>query len=166
MTSTSIEATPITEAEKSRRAEYIKGLHAFADALEAHPDVRLPYDGTETDITTYFLSGDDPRAAMAAAARAFPCDFRKEVTEDGDHAAGTLRLKGKLHGLRIELVAYRTAVCERVVTGTREVTETVKDPEALAAVPEVEITKVVEDVVWECHSILAPSVPAQTSDAA
>ncbi len=56
----------------------------------------------------------------------------------------------------MNLSAFRDDVCERIVTGTHQVTETGKDPEALAAVPEIEVTKTVEDVEWRCGSILAP----------
>jgi hypothetical protein len=41
------------------------------------------------------------------------------------------------------------------VVGTREVTEEVPDPEALAAVPKVTVTRTVEDVRWECRPLLA-----------
>ncbi len=53
----------------------------------------------------------------------------------------------------VMLHAYgdRAKVCERVVTGTREVTEEVPDPDA----PKVTVTRVVEDVEWRCSSILA-----------
>jgi hypothetical protein len=164
---TSIEATPITDAELQRRAEFVKGLRAYADALEANPEaLPLPYHGIATEIVMYFLDADDPRAEMAAAARALHCNFRKSVVESENDPGGTLRLSGKLHGLGVELAAYRSAVCERVVTGTHEVTEKVQDPEALAAVPEIEVTRVVEDVEWICSPVLAPAVPAQTVSAA
>lgn len=150
-------------AQDDRRAAYARGLRALADALEASPGaLPLPHDGTLSPVTLYFLSGEDPRAALAAAARALPCDFRKEVTDRGD-GTDTLRLLGSLHGLEVELVAYRADVCERVVTGTRKVTERVKDPEVLAEVPEVEVTRVVEDVQWICQPVMA-SRPASVQD--
>lgn len=162
---TSIEATPITEAE-AKRAEYVKGLRALADALEANPEsLPLPYYGNDTRNTIYFLHADDPRASLAAATHALPCSFRKRVTDYGDGSRETFRLEGELHGLRLELVAYRDAVCERVVTGTAEVTKTVKDPEALAAVPEIEVTETIETVEWVCSPIMA-AAPAQAEDAA
>jgi hypothetical protein len=52
----------------------------------------------------------------------------------------------------------RNEVCEKVVTGTREVTKEVPDPEALAAVPKVTVTETVEDVEWRCHPILDAAV--------
>ena len=152
-----------TEAE--RRAAYIKGLRALADVLETHDEVRLPYDGNSAPLNIMFLFGDDPRAEIAAAARAIPCKWRKRVTEHHDGTAN-FYLDGELHGLKLTLLAYRDAVCERIVTGTREVTETVKDPDALAKVPEIEVTKTVDEVEWRCHPVLAPAAQPESQDAA
>src|ERR1700677_4793274 len=103
-----------------RHAAYAKGLHALAAALEASPEaLPLPYEGNGTSITFHFLSGDDPRAEMAAAARAIPCDLRKRTVEYSDRSA-YFHLEGELFGVQLKLVAYRDAICERIVTGTRE----------------------------------------------
>jgi hypothetical protein len=138
----------------SERAAYIKGLRALADVLEQTDDLPLPFDGHLDPITFHFLGTADPRAELAAATRAIPCDWTKRVFDSRNTAYFDLR--GQLHGLKVNLSAFRDDVCERIVTGTHQVTETVKDPEALAAVPEIEVTKTVEDVEWRCGSILAP----------
>jgi hypothetical protein len=54
-------------------------------------------------------------------------------------------------GLELDVTVSRPAVCERVVTGTREVVKTVPAPDA----PMVEVTEVVEDVEWVCEPLLA-----------
>jgi hypothetical protein len=137
------------------RNAYISGLRKLADALETHPEVPLPYEGETTELTLFFFAGDDPKAEMAAAARALPTSFRKEA--DGKY----FDLKGHLDGVQIRLCAMREQVCERVVTGTRE--EVVEEPdpdalaEALAAVPTVTKTVTVEDVEWRCSPVLAPA---------
>jgi len=155
MTITATAPADAGQAEETCRGAYTAGLRALADVLDGHPEVPLPYHGTGTAITiSDFLFAKDPRAALAAAARALPCNWSKDVRESEQYGS-YLDLIGELHGLSIKLTAYRDAVCERVVTGTREVTETVKDPDALAAVPEVEVTKIIEDVTWRCGSILA-----------
>lgn len=148
---------PATLAEVER-ASYIDGLRALADVLEDHPEVPLPHDGHgDSGIAIMFLSGTDPRSALAAAARAIPCNWRKDASDAAGDYPAYFDMYGSLHGLKLHLTAYRDAVCERIVTGTREVTEMVKDPAALAAVPEVEVTRTVEDIEWVCGSVLAPT---------
>jgi hypothetical protein len=132
------------------RAAYIDGLRRLAGALEQHDELPLPYEGSGSVMTFHFLGGDDPRAAMAAAARALPVAWRKDAME-GD-GVSYFELKGRLAGLSLKLTAYRDAVCTRVVTGTedREVTEVVTP--ALTR----KVTKPVEVVEWRCESLLAP----------
>ncbi len=135
------------------RAEYVKGLRALADILEAHPEVPLPYQGSSPQyarLTFHFLNADDPRGEMAAARRALGVPLDKDARDDA-----YFDLKGSLHGLHFTMTAFRAAVCERVVTGTREVEIDEPDPQALAAVPKVKRTVTVEDVEWQCHPILA-----------
>ena len=100
-----------------------------------------------------FLSGDDNKAGMAAAARALRGPWVK--TGDGTY----FDLSGRVAGLSVRLCAYRDQVCTKVVTGTREVTKMVKDPAALASVPEIEVTETVEDVEWQCSPLLASRRP-------
>jgi len=137
------------------RAAYTAGLRQLADALDAHPGLPLPTGGSVAPLTIHFLHGDDPRAAMAAAARVLPVTWAKDAWE-GASGGAYFELAGALAGLAIRLSAYRDAVCTRIVTGTREVTETVADPAALAAVPRVEVTRTEDIVEWECSSLLAP----------
>lgn len=153
--------TPVSALREDQRAAYAKGLRQLADVLEASPEaVPLPYEGNSSRITFHFLGGADPRGDMAAAARAIPCDWRKRTTEH-DSGAAYFRLQGELHGLKLELVAFREAVCERVVTGTREieVEEEVRPAETRKVVKQVETVK------WVCHPVLA-SAPQPESPAA
>lgn len=143
-------------ATPEQRAAYLKGLRALADVLEQHDEIPLPHVGRTTAITIWFTIGSsDPRSEMAAAAKAIPCTWHKNAWESSEQAF--FELQGTLHGLSIDLTAYRDAVCERIVTGIETVTERVKDPEALAAVPEVEVTRQVPTVEWRCHPLLAPA---------
>jgi hypothetical protein len=138
------------------RTAYTAGLRALADLLDQHPEVPLPYDGTSTPITIMHL-GTNPatRDAFAATVRAFPGHRSKDA--DGTYFDVTV----DVHGLKVKVTTYRDAVCERVVTGTREVTREVPDPDALAAVPTTTVTETVEDVRWECAPLTAPErVPA------
>lgn len=158
----------ITPVPGDPRAAYAKGLRALAGILEASPGIPLPYHGTDAEIAiNAFLHSQDPRAEMAATVRAFSGVTWAKETRDGQGPDDSyFDMTGSLHGIRLRLTAFRDAVCERVVTGTREVTEKVKDPEALAAVPEVEITKTVDEVEWRCSPVLAPAVRPEGGEAA
>lgn len=137
------------------RAGYTAGLRALADLLDTHPEVPLPYDGSAVPLTIHHLYARDPertvREEFQATLRALP--GRKDKAPDGTY----FDVEFELHGLKLTVTAFRDDVCERVVTGTREVTREVPDPDALAAVPTTTITETVEDVTWECRPLLAPA---------
>jgi hypothetical protein len=125
----------------------------LADLLEQNPDVPLPYQlGGGSGITFMFLSGEDARDRMVKLARLIPGTLSKGVSGGGEYGH-YFDLDGKLAGIDVQLTAYRDQVCERVVTGTREVTKKVPDPSV--TVPVVEVTETVEDVEWVCSPLLA-----------
>lgn len=135
------------------RSDYIAGLRKLADLLENREELPLPYEGRLGAITMTFW-GRAAREDLAAAARALPTPLAKNDPAVGDYDADYYELAGDLDGVKVKLVAYREQVCERVVTGTRTVTEDVPDPDALAKVPTVTRTRVEEITEWRCHSIL------------
>jgi hypothetical protein len=140
--------------EQDARAAYTAGLRQLADILDAHPELPLPFEGSARSllqrITFFYLSDKDPRAALATARRAFGVPMDKN-----DSIPNTFSLTGSLAGLHFSLTANRNDVCERVVTGTREVEVTEPDPDAVAALPKVTRTEVVEEVEWRCTPLLA-----------
>jgi hypothetical protein len=146
----------VQEVKLDKRAEYIKGLRALADVLENNPDLNLPFSGQKaSSLNVIPHSGDEQREQLAAWVKVLP--GRRDKSQYG--ADGKLfGLVGALHGIHIEVLCDRNEVCEKVVTGTREVTKEVPDPEALAAVPKVTVTETVEDVEWRCHPILDAAV--------
>jgi hypothetical protein len=145
------------------RTAYISGLRRLADLLESDPDFPLPYTGGPLSGLKWIVGyGKDQDAAWQ---RDFLRRFARAV--DGPVQKGyrdeAFDLVGKLDGLHLDVIAQRDAVCERVITGTREVTREVPDPDALAAVPTTTVTETVEDVRWECVPLTAPEpveVPA------
>lgn len=143
------------------RQAYIDGLHQIADFLAEHPEVPLPYMGSVATgefmpTMSVYLTGDEgTRENLAAIARALG-SVEKRVSDSTER----FMVYRKFAGIAFVASANRNEVCERVVTGTREVTKEVRDPEALASVPMVTVTEVVEDVEWRCGSLLKP-----TSDA-
>lgn len=141
----------MTTTTDDKRAEYTAGLRALADLLDEHPDLPLPHVGS-TDPFDWWLFGDNPKATLATLVRLIPGAKKKQV---GEHSGSSwFTVATRLHGLHIDINATRAAVCERVVTATREVTKEVPDPDVLATVPTVTITETVEDVEWVCAPLL------------
>ena len=113
-------------------AEYARGLRAFADWLDDHPEVPL-------QLYDLAISGDE--SDVAACARALgACEKR--------HGDSTSALVKDFAGLPVSIVYFRSAVCERRVVGHEEV------PERVIPAHTREI------VEWDCHSILAEREPA------
>lgn len=132
--------------------ETAQGLRALADLLDAHPDLTHPWDGYDPCILHPISSEADPKAAMRDWAKA---TSHLRPTKNFDTWASLFVDFGG--GIVVQVYASREQVCEKVVTGTREVTKSVKDPDALAAIPTVEVTETLEDVEWICRPLLAAS---------
>lgn len=145
------------------RSAYTAGLRALADILEANPNVRLPYEGTMSALSwgvygTHVPEGAEIPVALADLARVLIPGIRTKTIDDTYY-----RLEGNLHGLKVEVWGFRDAVCTRRVTGTREVVEEVPDPDALAAVPTVTVTRTEDVVEWTCEPLLAAEQAAVVS---
>jgi hypothetical protein len=136
------------------REEYTAGLRALADLLDGTPELPLP--STDTIEWAGVGGGDDVehQRSLATIARLIPGRLEKNDPREGDYEANYYRLTGNVGGMPVEVWAQRAKVCRRVVTGTREVVETVPAPGA----PMVEVTKTVEDVEWVCEPLLAKAV--------
>jgi hypothetical protein len=143
------------------RQAYIDGLHQIADFLAEHPEVPLPYMGSYATgefvptMSVYLVGDENARETLATIARALG-RVEKRVSDTTER----FMVHRKFAGIAFAASADRSEVCERVVTGTREVTTEVPDPEALAAVPKVSVTTVVEDVEWVCSPLLKPTAGA------
>lgn len=144
------------------RQAFIDGLHQIADFLAEHPEVPLPTMGSSIggkyeptlSIFTQCESRDerDQKTMLADIARAMG-----KAEKSTHHEFAIWR---RFAGVILAAYAERNEVCDRVVTGTREVTREVRDPEALAAVPLVSVTETVEDVEWVCTPLLKPAADA------
>lgn len=146
----------MSDSDLDARAAYTAGLRALADALDANTELPLPYHGSSVGLLVILNTEQDQRAALRHYAHAFDGAVRKGYRDFDFDLHGTFR------GLKVQVIADRDQVCERVVTGTREVTREIPDPEALAAVPTVTVTETIEDVTWECRPLLAEA-PAAVS---
>jgi hypothetical protein len=133
------------------RDGYVAGLRALADALDAHPDIPLPSEGSLWEMSIPFhghAHEDDRVGAMAAAARVLMPGRRDKAPDEN----GYFRIRGALHGLKLDIWAMREQVCGRVVIGTREVTREVVVPVETRTET---VTETVDEVRWECRPLLA-----------
>lgn len=138
-----------------KRADYIEGLRQIADFLAEHPEVPLPHHVSgpvrlgSPAFYIYITSGDQ-RETVATVARAMG-----KAEKRADDSLQRYQVFRQFAGITLVASADRNEVCERVVTGTREVTVEKPDPAALAAVPTVTVTETVEEVEWVCQPLLA-----------
>lgn len=134
-----------------------EGLRQLAAFVEANPDMaddlRYPLTSINQPWNDYLGDAKDYLARYARAGIRAGAKVTKNY-DGGKYASVDLHFGP----IRMHVYADRERVCERVVVGTREVTEEVPDPEALAAVPKVTVTKTVDEVRWECRPLLAEVV--------
>jgi hypothetical protein len=138
------------------------GLRNLATFIEQNPDLA---DGFQHSLQTFALNvhlgdtADKPGrlAEYARAAARHRIPVTKKVTDQWHN------LILDFDGIRAKVLAYRNEVCERVVTGVETVTKTVPDPEALAAVPTIEVTEQVEQIEWRCRPLLADNTEQVTA---
>ncbi|MEV0085229.1 hypothetical protein [Saccharopolyspora sp. NPDC050642] len=134
------------------------GLRALADMIETNPELAKNFSSTLNRVgINVHLSWKDRVAELARIAR-IAKRHGATVTKDINETFHNLVLD--FGGTKAQVLAYRSEVCERVVTGTETVTKRVKDPTALAAVPEVEVTETVEKFEWVCRPLLAADAEA------
>jgi hypothetical protein len=141
-------------SDKNAVDEIVAPLRALIDFVEANPELAGHFrHGSFSKVLIYAGGIHDPREVMAEFIRAGLATGAKVTKDfDGDNWAN---VHVKFGPIDIEVYGKRAEVCERVVVGTEEVEEEVADPEALAAVPKVKVTKTVEQVKWVCHPLLA-----------
>jgi hypothetical protein len=140
------DVTPATVA-----AEQAMGLRKLADLLEAHPELAAT-PSFLTSLHVWWAGDRDHLAALARAGKEHGAQVEKIHRDD------TFSLALHWGPVIAHALAQRDVVCERVVVGRDEVTETVPDPEALAAVPMITRTTTVERTEWRCGPLLTPAV--------
>jgi len=129
----------------------VTNLRAAADFVEAHPDLPTP-TFVFNELSWGCYNNDDSASGMAAIVRAIGGRWDKNVDDE------YYRLRRTYGALKLQVWAYRQEVCERVVTGTREVTT--DKPTAFE-----QVTETVEDFEWVCKPILAEAAEAAESEA-
>lgn len=149
-----------TVQETDERAEYVAAVRALLDVIEMHPSLPLPTGGAQTGRFVWNVwphETDDVPGRVAEIRRMLPGTFAKNDPAAGDYNSAYYTLTAQWRGLTLEIRTYRDQVCERVVTGQREVTTEV--PTA------TETVTVTEDIVeWRCHPLLVEDrVPESVS---
>lgn len=131
-------------------SERAAGLRALADLVEATPEVNANYLDGSSSLTVWYAHKPDVLPALARAGLTYGAKVDKKIND-----TEIFELHLSFGPIRAVALAQRTDVCERVIVGTETVTETVKDPELLAKVPEIEQTVEREIVEWRCEPLLA-----------
>lgn len=134
-----------SRTDPAARAAYAAGLRHLADVIEADP--ACPYPQGAIDLFIHDEDGD--QAEIAARLRRELGGGKWQKDDQGSY----LTLDGMCGGMPVNLWLTREAVCERVVTGRKEIVETVRVGEDPRPVETVTRT---EDVIeWVCNPILA-----------
>jgi len=131
------------------------GLRALADMIEVHPELAHNFSHTfgYSGINAH-PQREDVAAELADIAR-IALRSGAKVTKDISEKFHNLVLD--FGAVKVDVLAYREQVCERVVVGTREITEEIPDPDQLAAVPTVTQTRTEDIVKWRCTPLLSRS---------
>jgi len=135
----------VENAESTKPTEqqlYSQGLREIADFYDAHPEVKLPYDGPLSEFRIFGLS----KAELALTLRAFG-KAEKKYTNDTFEIVKTFPSGRKLYTYN-----PRNSICEKKVVGTKIVPA---EPEKTVVVP-AKPEREEEIVVWDCgESLLA-----------
>lgn len=152
-----------TETQTDEQTTLADSLRQAADLLEAHPDLPKPYltsPGSRVEISWFLHHADDGAETMRRIVAAIGGKWRKASAE---WSGPLMELDQRRGPLSLMVSVARDQVCERVSTGVQTVTETVKDPEALARVPEIETTREVETFEWRCSPLLQPDTAEEVA---
>ena len=125
-------------------------MRKIADLLAEHPEIETPYldkYGYDIKLIRFQFTSHGEGAANAAAAvvKAFPGSFCKSFAGD------SFNLYGTFEGVPVEIRTMREDVCTARQVGVT--TQKVRDPEAAAAVPFINIEVPVYE--YDCNPILS-----------
>lgn len=148
--------------------EYTEALHKLAEFIDEHSDLFGTHYGINhiaingagdlgIHSPTFWgdVDGAEEKANMRAIIRALGGTFDKEFSGSNLY----LRRKGFLGFFNVVIYANREGVCERKVVGTKTV-----EHARVAAVPA--FTETVEEVEWECGTLLGEHAVADERELA
>jgi hypothetical protein len=123
------------------------GLRKLADMIEHTPEL---VDMTSlTRLYAFHARKPGDHALLARAALRHGAIVDKDINDQQYNLLITWA-----PGVSTYLLADRNEVCERIKVGEETITRTVLDPDALATVPEVEVTECVDIYEWQCTPLL------------
>jgi hypothetical protein len=148
-TATPTTTTTETENHMTERTAYIDRLRKLADLLDATPDLILPHDVREGEISFYPTGAEE----TATTARLLPSGWKKNDPNSSSFDTKYYQLTGMWEGVKLSILEYRAAVCTRVQVGV----ETVTVP-AVEAAPEMTMEYPIFE--YKCEPLLAKAVAA------
>ena len=93
--------------ERAQRADFTAGLRQLADALDAHPEAKLPYSGGPL---AELLFQPKTAAEMDATAAALGCEWTPNIWDATQSGAEYFEMTGSLAGLKLKLLIERAKV--------------------------------------------------------
>ena len=138
------EAIGATDGATEARADFVKGLRDLADFIE------------QTGVVTPYATESYPKAINAMV------DGKEDLAEfarvagyvEKDYSGSFATLRKQFGPISYEVFTHRNNVCERVQVGTETITEEVPDPEKIAEVPTVTVTREQPVYEWRCDEPL------------
>ena len=130
--------------------DYINGLRSLARFVNDHRNILESYEADKGQTFQLYPGSAEKMAEWTRLLLdgAPLGTVRKEADENGM----TVTRQWGPHGL--SLYIPRDRVCKKIEVGTRIVTK--QDPEALAAVPTVEVSEAIFE--WDCAPVLASAL--------
>jgi hypothetical protein len=129
-------------------AQQAAGLRALADMIERNPEsapLARTYLG---NLNAFYAWTKSDMQTLVRAAKAAGADVSKDARE------GIFTARFTWGPITAKVLGDQELVCEKRVE-TKTIVEEVPDPEAVAQLPKVLVTRTEEVVTWECKPWMA-----------
>ena len=127
-----------------------ENLREFADFVDDHHDL-LPEEISirpNSYVYNWTVNANNDQSIPDIITKAMRAGLQNSGKVKKNYASDTFTLTFTFGELNYKILCDREEVCERIVTGTQEVTESV-------AVKWEDQTRTKETVTWKCHPLLA-----------
>jgi len=123
---------------------FIESLRELLAWYEEHPETA----GFNSTTVAYFRGREKESKELVQGIARNLGTFTKSGTES------TYTLVKEFGSIEVRFVFYRDAVCEKRVVKTETYEQSGPDPERMAEIPDVIITKTREVIEWDCPVLL------------